>query len=89
MQPKSYPSVFPCSCHTQFPDTVYPGFESNNPVVKEGAQSNQTSPPKYPSPWGEGLGDWAQAYGKAKAFVSQLTLEEKVNLTTGTGCQQT
>ncbi|KAI6811992.1 thermostable beta-glucosidase [Hortaea werneckii] len=70
-----------------FPDTVYPGFESNNPVVKEGAQSNQTSPPKYPSPWGEGLGDWAQAYGKAKAFVSQLTLEEKVNLTTGTGWQ--
>lgn len=26
-----------------------------------------------------------EAYAKAKAFVSQLTLVEKVNLTTGTG----
>lgn len=31
--------------------------------------------------------DWAAAYEKAKAFVSQLTLLEKVNLTTGTGWQ--
>lgn len=38
-----------------------------------------TSPPKYPSPWGEGLGDWADAYEKARGFVSQLTLLEKVN----------
>ena len=32
-------------------------------------------------------GDWADAITKAKAFVSQLTLLEKVNLTTGTGWQ--
>jgi beta-glucosidase len=38
-----------------------------------------TSPPHYPAPWGEGLGDWADAYEKARAFVSQLTLLEKVN----------
>lgn len=31
------------------------------------------------------MGDWATAYTKARAFVSQLTLQEKVNLTTGTG----
>jgi hypothetical protein len=43
------------------------------------------SPPAYPSPWGSGAGDWAAAYEKARAFVSQLTLMEKVNLTTGTG----
>lgn len=43
------------------------------------------SPPKYPSPWGSGAGDWASAYEKARAFVSGLTLMEKVNLTTGTG----
>lgn len=43
------------------------------------------SPPKYPSPWGEGLGDWAHAYEQARAFVAQLTLVEKVNLTTGVG----
>jgi beta-glucosidase len=33
-----------------------------------------------------GLG-WDDAYEKAKAFVSQLTLLEKVNLTTGVGWQ--
>lgn len=44
-----------------------------------------TSPPSYPSPWGQGSGDWASAYQKATSFVSQLTLLEKVNLTTGVG----
>lgn len=43
------------------------------------------SPPSYPSPWMNGNGDWADAYAKAKKFVSQLTLLEKVNLTTGVG----
>jgi beta-glucosidase len=28
---------------------------------------------------------WEDAYAKAKAFVEQLTLLEKVNLTTGVG----
>lgn len=44
-----------------------------------------TSPPFYPSPWGSGAGNWSAAYEKARAFVSQLTLLEKVNLTTGVG----
>lgn len=54
-------------------------------LAQSGALENQTSsspatsPPKYPSPWGEGLGDWADAYEKARGFVSQLTLLEKVN----------
>jgi beta-glucosidase len=33
----------------------------------------------------DGSGDWNAAYEKAKAFVGQLTLLEKVNLTTGVG----
>ena len=41
------------------------------------------SPPVFPSPQGQGLGQWAQAYSEAKAFVAQLTDEEKTNLTTG------
>ncbi|KAG9750753.1 glycoside hydrolase family 3 protein, partial [Aureobasidium melanogenum] len=53
-----------------------------------GAQSNQTSPSRYPSPWGSGAGEWAEAYKKATKVVEQLTLEEKVNLTTGSGWQQ-
>jgi hypothetical protein len=32
-----------------------------------------------------GQGEWSEAYQKAIAFVSQLTLAEKVNLTTGAG----
>lgn len=49
--------------------------------------TNATSPPSYPAPWIEGLGDWEQAYQQAQEFVSQLTLLEKVNLTTGVGWQ--
>lgn len=33
------------------------------------------------------MDDWATAYSKARTFVSGLSLEEKVNLTTGTGWQ--
>lgn len=44
------------------------------------------SPPYYPSPWMDPqAAGWEDAYARAKAFVSQLTLVEKVNLTTGTG----
>ncbi|PTU20491.1 hypothetical protein P175DRAFT_0501106 [Aspergillus ochraceoroseus IBT 24754] len=43
------------------------------------------SPPYYPSPWATGQGDWADAYSRAIEIVSKMTLDEKVNLTTGTG----
>ncbi|KAF1832223.1 beta-glucosidase [Decorospora gaudefroyi] len=67
----------------QYPNNTSPGGNDtdNSPL------NFATSPPFYPSPWVEGTGDWAQAYAQAKAFVSQLTLLEKVNLTTGTGWQ--
>ncbi|KAF5582297.1 beta-glucosidase [Fusarium pseudoanthophilum] len=46
------------------------------------------SPPHYPSPWMDpNAVGWEEAYAKAKSFVSQLTLMEKVNLTTGVGWQ--
>ncbi|KAK4185063.1 glycoside hydrolase [Podospora australis] len=45
-----------------------------------------TSPPVYPSPWMNPEADgWKEAYAKARDFVSQMTLLEKVNLTTGVG----
>ncbi|KAK3358051.1 glycoside hydrolase family 3 protein [Lasiosphaeria hispida] len=45
-----------------------------------------SSDPFYPSPWMDPAANgWEEAYAKAKAFVSQLTLLEKVNLTTGVG----
>ncbi|KAG9234442.1 putative beta-glucosidase A [Amylocarpus encephaloides] len=43
------------------------------------------SPPFYPSPWMTSTGEWADVYAQAKDFVSQLTLLEKVNITTGVG----
>lgn len=60
-----------------------------NASLPDSPLTNATSPPKYPTPWGSGLGDWAEAYQKAKAFVEQLSLIEKVNLTTGVGWYQT
>ncbi|KAL2060074.1 hypothetical protein VTL71DRAFT_9896 [Oculimacula yallundae] len=43
------------------------------------------SPPVYPTPLGPGISspEWAMAYEKARLFVSQLTLDEKVNVTLG------
>ena len=43
------------------------------------------SPPYYPTPQGGWVDSWAEAYKKAHAVVSNMTLAEKVNLTTGTG----
>lgn len=36
------------------------------------------SEPVYPTPETAGIGAWADAVSKAREFVSQLTLEEKV-----------
>ncbi|KAI1407528.1 glycoside hydrolase family 3 protein [Hypoxylon sp. FL1857] len=41
------------------------------------------SPPVYPSQETSGQGSWEAAYKKAKGLVGQMTIEEKVNLTTG------
>jgi hypothetical protein len=66
-----------------FPNGTYPG--AIDPAAESGAQFLQSSDPFYPSPWMNGQGNWSDAYAQAKAFVSQLTLLEKVNLTTGVG----
>ncbi|KAH7402943.1 beta-glucosidase 1 [Pyrenochaeta sp. MPI-SDFR-AT-0127] len=44
----------------------------------------ETSPPVYPSPNITGAGGWEGALVKARAFVTQLTLEEKAGMVTGT-----
>ncbi|KAJ8066955.1 hypothetical protein OCU04_004337 [Sclerotinia nivalis] len=41
-----------------------------------------TSPPVYPSPESQGTG-WEEALVKAKTFIDNLTLEERVSLLTG------
>lgn len=39
----------------------------------------------YPSPNATGIGGWDVAIAKAKRFIAQLTIEEKVSLCTGNG----
>ena len=41
--------------------------------------------PYYPTPHGGWTSDWAAAYIKAQALVSNMTLAEKTNITAGTG----
>ena len=41
--------------------------------------------PYYPTPKGGWVASWADSYAKVQAVVSNMTLAEKVNLTTGTG----
>jgi len=43
------------------------------------------SPPVYPTPQGNGTGDWAAAYAQAKTVVAQMTNAEKQNVTIGYG----
>ncbi|KAJ5469507.1 beta-glucosidase A [Penicillium diatomitis] len=63
----------------------------HQPALLHGLQiedSDSYSPPFYPSPWMNPRAEgWEDAYQKARDFVSQLTLLEKVNLTTGVGWQ--
>lgn len=43
------------------------------------------SPPWYPTPKGGTTKSWAESYKKASEMVAQMTLPEKVNVSTGTG----
>ncbi|KJX96952.1 beta-glucosidase like protein [Zymoseptoria brevis] len=59
-----------------------PGIDERKRTQAELFYSYGGSPPVYPSPKGGGVGDWAEAYGKAQALVAQMTNEEKNNVTT-------
>ncbi|KAH6720031.1 glycoside hydrolase family 3 protein [Leptodontidium sp. 2 PMI_412] len=43
------------------------------------------APPYYPTPNGGWISSWSSSYAKARLVVANMTLAEKVNLTTGTG----
>ncbi|KAI0410345.1 family 3 glycoside hydrolase [Xylaria grammica] len=49
----------------------------------ENASEYANSPPVYPSPAGKGAGVWSDAYARARGLVSQMTLEERANITRG------
>lgn len=54
-------------------------------AVGDGVPAGYQSPPYYPTPKGGWLPEWAASYAKAQLVVRDMTLAEKVNLTTGTG----
>lgn len=54
-------------------------------IVKPSARIDGESPPWYPSPRGGVMPRWEVAYEKAWDMVRNMTLAEKVNITTGTG----
>jgi len=66
---------------------LFAGLAAASPLELKSRQSGSstTSPPWYPSPKGGTVASWAESYRKAHALVSQMTLLEKVNITTGTG----
>jgi len=53
-------------------------------AYKVGVPKDGESEPWYPTPKGGSLQSWAASYRKAADLVSQMTLVEKVNVTTGT-----
>jgi beta-glucosidase len=57
---------------TRIPDAAPPGYEE--------WESEIVLPAKNAT----GDGGWGSAVARARAFVSKLTLEEKINVTTGT-----
>ncbi|KAI5813223.1 beta-glucosidase [Pyronema omphalodes] len=56
-----------------------------SPMIQERQNGAFDSPPYFPSPKGGWVADWSSAYSKAHALVSQMTLAEKVNITTSVG----
>ena len=60
---------------------------SGGVLLYKKAPSDGQSPPWYPTPVGGTLEQWKESYEKASKLVNQMTLIEKVNITTGTGWQ--
>lgn len=68
---------------------VNPAILQNAKVVQSDTSSYSQSSPVYPSPEMSGIGGWDEALSKAQAMVSQMSLEEKVNITGGYGSKTT
>lgn len=54
-------------------------------VKRDSVPAGYVAAPYYPAPKGGWVSSWSTAYAKAQTVVAQMTLAEKVNLTTGIG----
>lgn len=53
--------------------------------ARDSVPAGYVAAPYYPAPPGGWVSNWTAAYAKAQVVVANMTLAEKVNLTTGTG----
>ncbi|CAO1633325.1 unnamed protein product [Sympodiomycopsis kandeliae] len=67
--------------------TLPPGVKQPPNVPFNGNDSLAYSPPSYPSPEVEGTGVWAEPVRRAREYIKQFNLEERVKLVTGQGWQ--
>lgn len=54
-------------------------------AARDAVPAGYVAAPYYPTPPGGWVSNWTEAYAKAQKVVQNMTLVEKVNLTTGTG----
>lgn len=79
------PGRFCCSLIVLFFATILLLLTVGGIWVAKSAPKDGQSPPWYPTPLGGTDDGWADSYRKAAELVKQMTLVEKVNITTGTG----
>jgi hypothetical protein len=53
--------------------------------ARDSLPAGYAAAPYYPTPHGGWLSSWTDAYAKAQALVSNMTLAEKTNITGGSG----
>lgn len=61
------------------------GLQANPIAERDPVPAGYVAAPYYPTPPGGWVSSWSASYAKAQAVVANMTLAEKVNLTTGTG----
>ncbi|KIN05986.1 glycoside hydrolase family 3 protein [Oidiodendron maius Zn] len=54
-------------------------------AARDAVPAGYVAAPYYPTPPGGWVSNWTESYAKAQKVVQNMTLVEKVNLTTGTG----
>lgn len=62
-------------------------LQSTTIEKRDSVPAGYVASPYYPTPPGGWVSNWTAAYAKAQKVVANMTLAEKVNLTTGTGFQ--
>ena len=66
------------------PQSQAAAADNSTGVITSDSYFYGQSPPVYPAPRAKGTGDWSHANAQATAFVKAMTLDEKVNFTSGT-----